>query len=107
MTNKVITRRELLKRSALLPAAAVLLSAAGCARNGDAQQACYDPSSQAADQVALRDSLKYMERAADPRQSCSACAFFTAAEGGCGHCTIFNGPANPQGHCNSWSQKPT
>jgi hypothetical protein len=55
----------------------------------------------------LRSSLHYADVAADPKQACSACAFFNAenAHPPCGNCTIMSGPVDSKGHCDSWSAK--
>jgi hypothetical protein len=93
-----LSRRDLLSRSLLLtPTVAFLSLAAKSARAAD----CADPTE------SLRASLRYVEASPDPKQTCSACGFFTpdAKPTACGTCTIFNGAANPQGRCDSWAAK--
>ncbi len=89
------TRRKVIESGLLLvPAVALAPSLARAA-------ACADPAD------SLRASLHYVEMAADPKMTCSACGFFEpdASNAACGNCKIFTGPANPKGHCDSWSAK--
>ena len=89
-----ITRRRLLQSLPLGMGAAVL------AREARATGSCVQPESEA-----LRASVNYVDKAADPALACAHCAFFTAdpAGGGCGSCQILSGPVDATGHCDSFS----
>ena len=52
----------------------------------------------------LRASLNYTEIAANAKQACGRCVFFTAG-GSCGNCSIMSDTVNPKGHCESWAAK--
>lgn len=82
------------------------LNLAGCGKSGPAQL-CADPDKLNDEQLSLRTSLRYTERAPD-KETCAGCAFFKAEENSaCGTCELFKGPVNPQGHCDSWSKRET
>lgn len=99
MTNKTVSRREMLARSAGLISVCGILPLSTTASAADV---CSGPD---AEDKSLRDSLHYVEKAADAKMNCNNCGLFMAAGAGCGHCAIFNGLANPAGHCDSWSAK--
>jgi hypothetical protein len=92
------SRRDVVQRAAGVVATLALLPLA--ARPAKSAATCADPASES-----LRESLHYAEAAPNPAQSCSACGFFSAGDGGCGSCTIMSGPVNSKGHCDSWSAK--
>jgi hypothetical protein len=98
MKTSVLSRRDLLSRSLLLPPACLFLSSA--AKSATAGE-CADSTE------GLRASLHYVEASPDPKATCSNCGFFTAdaKPAACGTCTIFNGPAGPKAHCDSWAAK--
>jgi hypothetical protein len=98
MPTAIIGRRQLLQRAAaLLGAAGVVYRATAAAPAACATLDGSDGS--------LRRSLNYVEASKDPKQHCSACAFFSEPGGACGKCMIFNGPTNVNGHCDSWAAK--
>ncbi len=51
-----------------------------------------------------RDSLHYVEQAADPARPCETCMYFES-RGHCGNCRILETLVNPAGSCDSWSKK--
>ncbi|MET0984164.1 MAG: high-potential iron-sulfur protein [Steroidobacteraceae bacterium] len=57
------------------------------------------------DDSGLRQSLNYVEVSADPKQTCSQCAFFSPGSDTCGQCQILMGSVHSRGHCDSWSAK--
>lgn len=67
--------------------------------------ACYDPATLPLSQKNRRRSLGYVESSNDPAKHCSACAFFTAGEGGCGTCGLLNGPVNAGAVCSSFAPR--
>ena len=80
-----ITRRRLLQSLPLGMGALALTPEARAAGS------CVQPESEA-----LRASVNYVEKAADPAVACAHCAFFTAdpAGGACGACKIMGGPVD-------------
>ncbi len=105
MSNGNLSRRKLLERSIQLPLGGLLLAGATAAQAADAGKVCVDLAHMDSGAKSIRDSLKYVEKAADPKQSCGTCGFFEAKGDGCGNCMIFTGPASATGHCDSWSAK--
>src|SRR5689334_8759761 len=98
--GSTLSRRHLLALSMGL-GGAMTLQLAGCGATDSAAQ-CADPEKLSDDQLSLRTSLHYVERAAGA-QSCSGCAFFkSGAQAACGTCELLKGPANPRGRCDSW-----
>lgn len=67
---------------------------------------CYDPATLPLSQKNRRRSLSYVDAAADPARRCMGCAFFTAAEEGCGKCAMLNATVNSGASCNSFVQRP-
>ena len=95
-----LVRRELIRRGVQVLSAFSLLPLA--IASAKAAESCVDPASES-----LRESLHYAASAPNAAQSCSACGFFSPAEGkaACGNCMIMNGPVDLKGHCDSWSAK--
>ena len=97
--------KELDRRSFILRAAGIAAAVATAPRLiplAHAEESCVDPASEA-----LRVSMNYVAKAADPAQSCASCGFFAAdaASPGCGGCEIMSGPVDAAAHCDSWSPK--
>ena len=106
MEKKNLSRRVLLERGAQLPLGGLFLLAVGAQKANAAETAvCVDFEELDAGQRSIRESLEYVDEAADQAQSCQMCAYFKPTEGGCGDCDIFVGPANSRGHCVAWSPK--
>lgn len=95
-------RRELLKRSLIVLAAAPVLGACGPAGPDCSSTAGLDPTA-----LGNRTTQQYVERSLRASSHCSNCRFFTAATTGgaaaCGSCTLIAGPINPDGYCNLFS----
>lgn len=68
---------------------------------------CTDTSSLAPADKAMRESLKYADKSANPEQICGGCQLFVAAAAGqtCGSCNLVKGPINKEGYCTSWVKK--
>nr|WP_278254404.1 high-potential iron-sulfur protein [Sphingobium sp. BYY-5] len=67
---------------------------------------CVDPASLSAAQKSMRKSLGFRAPSADAAKRCSVCAFFTAAQPGCGKCALLSGGIVPaEGLCDSWAKK--
>lgn len=119
--NNTVTRKDFLKKTALLGAAtagaAALLAACGrrpaeeSAGGTTAAAACGDVSSlSAADQATrtqMAGTLKYVEKSDVANQFCNNCALYKAPAAGaaCGGCQLFPGPVEALGHCASWAPK--
>lgn len=69
--------------------------------------ACTDVSALAEPDKAMRTTLNYQDRAADPAKTCKACQLYVEATepGKCGGCQVLKGPIHPMGSCNSWVAK--
>lgn len=67
---------------------------------------CYDPASLPLSQKNRRRSIGFMEIATDPARRCAGCAFFTAAEEGCGKCLMLNAAVNAGASCGSFAPRP-
>jgi hypothetical protein len=98
---RVLTRRGLLHRCALLPLASLPLLQ-GCNKTGSW---CADPGLLSRGEEQMRKTRGYVEASSLENQQCANCQFFSAADAqGCGHCEILDGAVNEQGYCTSWAQ---
>jgi len=91
-------RREMMRRSLVVLAAAPAVAAIGC---GGGALTC-EPGSLSQEQTAMRQALHYVDTAADPARHCSACALYTGNEAACGTCSVVGGAIHPQGTCDSF-----
>lgn len=66
---------------------------------------CYDPAALPLSQKNQRRSLGYVDASTDPAKHCSACAFFTASQPGCGACALLNSQVNAGAVCSSFAPK--
>jgi hypothetical protein len=97
----LITRRQLITRSALLPLFAVPLLN-GCTEKSSV---CVDTELLGVGEKQMRRTLEYVESTADATQQCDNCQFFRASgAGNCGECEILGGAVSRQGYCSSWAQ---
>ncbi|MEO6717716.1 MAG: hypothetical protein ABIM50_10790 [Novosphingobium sp.] len=95
-------RRHFLRLAAVaVPAASIAIGSASASA-----AVCYDPATLPLSQKNRRRSLGYMEVATDPARRCMGCAFFTAAEEGCGKCAILNYAVNSGASCSSFTPRP-
>lgn len=96
------SRRNFLAIASLAPVA--LLGA----RQGFAQakSACYDLGTMSLAQKNMRRSVGFVDPAPDAKQHCGTCAFFVAAQNGCGTCQILSGgPTAQSAYCTSFAPK--
>lgn len=103
-----LTRRTFFGIGIKVTVAGTALAVAACGKKQETAggTACADESSLTSSEWSLRQSAHYVEKSANPAETCSVCEFFTAeGSGPCGHCQIFNGPANAGGRCDSWAKK--
>lgn len=83
----------------LLPASALL----ACKK----ELVCTDTSGLSADEIAARNTLKYVDQSTDPAKPCSGCQQFKPSpmSGTCGACVVVKGPIHPNGSCSAWAKK--
>lgn len=104
-----LSRRDLLKKGAMVGAAGVAVSFLAYCKKKPADEpatetdACSDLSSLTAAEKEMRTTLKYTDKS-DKADTCNTCQFFTAGSG-CGKCTILKGPIQSGGWCASWAKK--
>ena len=96
-------RRQVLGLAAASPL--ILLGLASASKAAD-PAACFDLDTLPASQQSLRRSLNFKPQSPDPKKHCGICAFFTAADGGCGKCALLSGgPVSFNSVCDSWAAK--
>jgi hypothetical protein len=104
--TKLITRRQLLRRT--LAAGAAVAGAGyliGCDSKDD-ELSCDDASGLSADEQQRRTALQYTDNSPKPDQHCDDCQFYEdRGAGQCGGCTIMPGPVHPKGWCASYAPK--
>ena len=94
------SRRDVLLRLALFPAAAAFGLA--CKSGPD----CTDTSALTGPEITQRQSLGYVDKAADATKACKLCNLYQAkGPEECGGCTLMKGPISPEGGCNSFAPK--
>jgi len=110
--KKMISRRELLRRSATFGAAGLGLVVLGTGCGGEEGGSsdgpdCTDTSALTPQQRSTRSSLAYVEQSPHgAEKNCENCNFYTAASANeCGGCTLVPGPILPEAYCNSWAAK--
>ena len=81
---------------------ALMVAAGGAARAQDGT--CVSPDDLSPTERAQRDSLHYTNPSPDQASTCSACAFFSDPDSGCGKCQILGGVVAKGAHCDSWTK---
>jgi hypothetical protein len=107
MYEKLISRRDLLQKSAAVAGAlAVLGGAAACSKQS--ALVCTDTSGLAPADLTVRTTLGYSDVSMEAGKMCTSCQQFVpaAAANTCGTCKILKGPINPKGYCKSYVAKP-
>ncbi|UJR84155.1 hypothetical protein [Sandaracinus amylolyticus] len=89
-------RREMMRRSLVVLAAAPAVTAIGC--GGGALECTPGP---AGDQ-AMRTALHYVDHGPDASRHCVRCQLYTGGESACGTCSVVAGGIHPQGTCDSF-----
>jgi hypothetical protein len=98
--EETLTRRQLLRRGALLPVVALPL-VQGC--DGGAGL-CADPDMLSRGEEQMRKAREYTEISPFEQRNCAGCQFFRSyEEDACGHCEILDGPVSEGGYCTSWA----
>jgi hypothetical protein len=107
MTDK-LSRRDVLRRGAVLGALAAL-GAAACGKEKSPALTCTDISGLSAGDLQVRTTLAYVDQSTEPGKSCANCQQFVApaTAGTCGTCKVLKGPINPAGNCKSFVAKPS
>jgi hypothetical protein len=101
-TDQHFARRAFLRLALGAPLVAL---AAGSAADA-AGAVCIDPDALTDAELALRESLKFQEKSADPARVCGKCAFYTPhADATCGTCTLLHGPVTDHSVCSSFAVK--
>jgi len=97
-----LSRRDLFGLASKAASIGVLATAvAAC---GDKGPLCSDPNKLTDDEIAIRTSMRYVEKSPEANKVCKGCAYFDGSSGSpCGTCRLLRGPVNPGGHCDSWS----
>jgi hypothetical protein len=94
------SRRDVLLRLALFPVAAAFGIA--CKSGLD----CTDTSALTGPEITQRQSLGYVDKAADATKACKLCNLYQAkGPEECGGCSLMKGPISPEGGCNSFAAK--
>lgn len=120
MDTKAHNRREFLKRfsaaSAVGIGASTVLAACGGGESASeapaaapAASGCMDTTGLTEQEIAMRNSLAYVDDTPDPTKNCLNCSLYLAAAEGaaCGGCNLLKGPIAPNGYCISWAPAQT
>lgn len=105
--SRLITRRDLLKRTVLVGAAVTgggyLLAGCGSSESGSGLS-CMDTTGLTDAQKQTRTQLQYVDTSTQSGKTCSNCSLFTSAgDNACGTCTVVPGKIHPGGWCASWA----
>jgi hypothetical protein len=102
MSNRNLSRRDLLQQSAAFGALAVF-GAAACGKEQPKPLVCSDTTGLSPGDTMIRTSLAYIDVSDQPGKQCSGCQqFIPPAPNTCGTCKIVKGPINPAGYCKSF-----
>lgn len=68
---------------------------------------CIDVSALNPNQIRVRETLEYRDKAAKPELACDLCVqyIFPASREGCGGCKVMPGPTHPKGSCKVFAKK--
>lgn len=93
-------RRKFLALGLTIPAVTLVTKAARAAE-------CVDLDELSDNIASMRESLEYMDSAADPAQTCSGCEYFKPVQPDdtCGPCNVLTSPVSARGHCVSWTKR--
>lgn len=103
--NDRMNRRDAAKRfflaSAALAAPGWVLTACG-----GGELTCTDTKGLSPEDVQMRSTLAYSDKATDAAKTCEKCQLYKpGAEKQCGGCNVLKGPIHPQGTCKSFAPK--
>ena|SRR5579883_1135501 len=106
--QRLITRRDILRKSVLLGVAAAGAGAlAAACKDTPKEIHCDDTTGIAPTDVETRKTLAYIDRTPDPNKMCQNCQQFVAPPSAtqCGTCKVLKGNVHPNGYCKSWAAK--
>lgn len=112
MNERIISRRDILRKSlalgALAAGTAAVGSLAACSKE-QKEVKCDDTTGLAPADIETRKALAYVDKTPDPNKMCQNCSQFVAGPTpvGCGTCKVLKGGAHPNGYCKSWAAKST
>ena len=100
-SNLELSRRRLL---VIAGSAIALLGASSC-KSGPSS--CNDTTGLKPDEIQTRQTVAYVDRAADSNKTCEKCQQYVAAaaKDQCGSCKVIKGPVHPEGYCNLFVAK--
>ncbi|NNE71896.1 MAG: hypothetical protein HKN29_16245 [Rhodothermales bacterium] len=123
MDTQAQSRRDFLKRfsaaGAIGISASTVLAACGGGESAEPAaeapaaaapaEGCMDTTGLTEQEIAMRDSLQYVDVTPDPEKNCLNCSLYLAAAEGaaCGGCNLLKGPIAPNGYCISWAPAQT
>lgn len=101
-SREPVTRRHLFLLGASTLA---LLTASGCKKGPPAS--CNDTTGLKPDEVAMRQSLEYVDKTPFPDKTCEKCLQWIAPASAdqCGGCKVLKGPVHPAGYCKVFAPK--
>jgi hypothetical protein len=106
--SKLVSRRQMLRKTAMLSMAAMGVAAVGTAcKSAPKDLQCNDTLGLAPVDIETRKALEYVDRTVDPKKDCTGCLQYVAAadDAHCGTCKMFKGSVNPKGYCKVWQSK--
>lgn len=110
MTERLVTRRDILRKSLTLGALAAGAAAFGVACSKEPKEfKCDDTTGLPPADLETRKALAYVDRTGDPNKMCQNCTQWVAGPSAtaCGTCKVLKGGVHPLGNCKSWAAKPT
>lgn len=109
MTERLVTRRDILRKSLTLGALAAGAAAFGVACSKEPKEfKCDDTTGLPPADIETRKALAYVDRTGDPNKMCQNCTQWVAGSSAtsCGTCKVLKGGVHPLGNCKSWAAKP-
>jgi hypothetical protein len=108
MNERLITRRDILRKSLTLSALAGVAAFGVACKNEPKEIHCDDTTGMAPADIETRKALAYQDKTADPNKMCQNCQQYVApaSAGACGTCKVLKGSVHPNGYCKSWAAKP-
>ena len=107
MSNTLISRRDLLKKSWMLGlAAAVAPAALNAACGSPSAPQCTNTQGLSQAEIGMRTANAYVDHSPEAAKNCLNCNFFeTRGPDACGGCKVLKGPIAPHGYCRLWAAK--
>jgi len=107
MNERLITRRDILRKSLTLSALAGVAAIGVACKNEPKEIKCDDTTGLAPGDIETRKALAYVDKTPDPNKMCQNCQQFVAPASPtqCGGCKVVKGTIHPLGYCKSWAAK--